>query len=717
MDTTPLKKRVKILLVDDTPENLVSLEAALSPLREELVFAHSGREALRYLLHDSFAAILLDVKMPEMDGFETAELIRTRMRSRTTPILFLTAYKSDEHLFRGYDLGAVDFLFKPIVPEVLRSKVAVFVELTHKADELTQRATLMQRQAEVLKKAEQRFRSLLETAPDSMVICQTDGTIGLVNSKTEMLFGYSRQDLLDQDIRILIPDWSYELVSSLDVDPGEVVLRRMRGEGRFAAARKDGTNFPMELSLSPLQTDEGLLVINAIRDISERVAIEQERRRAEDEVRQLNAHLAGLNAKLEERVIERTEQLMASNQEVRRANEELERRVAQRTAELQKANERLNRSNEDLRRIEEQLRRSERQLIEAQHLAHLGSWNWDIQSDALTWSDEVYRIFGLDPGRFGLTHQAFLECVHPDDRVFVGGVIEKCVRTKGAIDCHFRIVQPDGNLRILYCHGSIVTDEHGNSTRIFGTLQDLTDRRMVEEQLKSLNQKLRALSASLQFAREEEGARIAREIHDELGSSLTSLKWDLEALHKALAKADSHFRFPVWREKISGMMKVIDNIINNVRRIASELRPTILDDLGLVEAIEWQAQHFQTRTGIVCRCNCPLQDACLNRDQSTAVFRIFQEALTNILRHAQATKVDILMDQAADEFVLRISDDGRGITEEDKFAQLSLGLLGMQERAHLIGGQVEISGIHGKGTRITVRVPLSSSVSNLQLHA
>jgi signal transduction histidine kinase len=107
----------------------------------------------------------------------------------------------------------------------------------------------------------------------------------------------------------------------------------------------------------------------------------------------------------------------------------------------------------------------------------------------------------------------------------------------------------------------------------------------------------------------------------------------------------------------------------------------------------------------------------LNRDQSTAVFRIFQEALTNILRHAQATKVDILMDQAADEFVLRISDDGRGITEEDKFAQLSLGLLGMQERAHLIGGQVEISGIHGKGTRITVRVPLSSSVSNLQLHA
>ncbi len=124
------EQRIKILLVDDTPENLVSLEAALDGLGEELVLAQSGKEALRHLLNDDFAAILLDVRMPEMDGFETAELIRSRPRSRQTPILFLTGYRNEEHLFRGYDLGAVDFLFKPIVPEVLRSKVAVFVELS-----------------------------------------------------------------------------------------------------------------------------------------------------------------------------------------------------------------------------------------------------------------------------------------------------------------------------------------------------------------------------------------------------------------------------------------------------------------------------------------------------------------------------------------------------------------------------------------------------------
>ena len=139
--------------MDDTPENLVSLEAALGGLGEELVLARSGKEALRHLLDDDFAAILLDVRMPEMDGFETAELIRSRPRSRQTPILFLTGYRNEEHLFRGYDLGAVDFLFKPIVPEVLRSKVAVFVELSRSNAKLQEQADALRIQAEVLQKA------------------------------------------------------------------------------------------------------------------------------------------------------------------------------------------------------------------------------------------------------------------------------------------------------------------------------------------------------------------------------------------------------------------------------------------------------------------------------------------------------------------------------------------------------------------------------------
>src|SRR6476661_10171387 len=143
-------KKVKILLVDDAPDNLVSLGAALDTLSEELVYARSGKEALRHLLEDDFAAILLDVKMPDMDGFETAELIRSRPKSRQIPILFLTGYRNEEHLFRGYDLGAVDFLFKPIVPEVLRSKVSVFVELSRSNAKLQEQADALRRQAEAL---------------------------------------------------------------------------------------------------------------------------------------------------------------------------------------------------------------------------------------------------------------------------------------------------------------------------------------------------------------------------------------------------------------------------------------------------------------------------------------------------------------------------------------------------------------------------------------
>jgi PAS domain S-box-containing protein len=269
------REKVKILLVDDNPDNLVSIEAALESLNEDVVSARSGTEALRFLLENDFAAILLDVKMPDMDGFETAELIRSRKRSQHTPILFLTAYRNEEHLFRGYDLGAVDFLFKPIVPEILRSKVAVFVELSRSAQR-------QRKQAEILAKAELKFRSLLEAAPDAMLITTAEGEIVLANSRADDMFGYSRQELIGSNIRVLVPSWT---LSSYHV-------------GELSSLCKDGSTFPSEISSSPLQTEEGLLITSAIRDISERKRAEQRIAEQTQQLHEANRELRHLSSRI-----------------------------------------------------------------------------------------------------------------------------------------------------------------------------------------------------------------------------------------------------------------------------------------------------------------------------------------------------------------------------------------------------------------------------------
>jgi len=297
-----LERRVKILLVDDTPENLVSLEAALTGLNADLVLANSGREALHHVLNEDFAAILLDVRMPDMDGFETAELIRSRPRSRHIPILFLTGYRNEEHLFRGYDLGAVDFLFKPIVPEVLRSKVAVFVELSRSHAKLKEQADALRAQAEVLRKAEQKFRSLLEAAPDAMVMCRPDGEIVMVNPQAEALFDCTRDHLLAANIRALVPEWSFRFRPGWGDDNSVSRAQSVERGVELHAVRRDGVSFPVEISFSPLQTEDGVVITSAIRDITDRKIAEHQ--------------VQMLNASLEDRVLERTEALLRSNEEL-----------------------------------------------------------------------------------------------------------------------------------------------------------------------------------------------------------------------------------------------------------------------------------------------------------------------------------------------------------------------------------------------------------------
>ena len=233
--------------------------------------------------------------------------------------------------------------------------------------------------------------------------------------------------------------------------------------------------------------------------------------------------------------------------------------------------------------------------------------------------------------------------------------------------------------------------------------REIAERRVTEERLRQSEENLRALAAHLQSVREEEQIRIAREIHDELGQALTGLKMDLTWLASGLT-ADQQALL----EKTGAMFRLIDSTIRSVRRIASGLRPEVLDEIGLAAAISWQARDFQVRSGIRCNVELPPEGPALDQARSTALFRIFQELLTNVARHAHATRVDVRLGVDGDTMWLQVQDNGRGLSEGKVNSSKSLGFLGMRERVLPFDGTIDIRGQRGRGTAVTIRIPLGT---------
>jgi len=227
------------------------------------------------------------------------------------------------------------------------------------------------------------------------------------------------------------------------------------------------------------------------------------------------------------------------------------------------------------------------------------------------------------------------------------------------------------------------------------------EHRRAEEQLRESHEQLRALSVYLQSIREEERTRIAREVHDELGQALTSCKLDLSWIASRLPRE----QVPLL-QKTRALISHMDSTIQTVRRISSELRPGVLDHLGLVAALEWQANEFQNRTGIKCDVHANVQEPLVDSNLSTTFFRIFQETLTNVIRHAGATEVTVDLRESDSRITLEVKDNGRGIQRHEISNTKSMGLLGMRERAALLGGVFKIGRLsRGKGTRVKVSIP------------
>jgi len=264
----------------------------------------------------------------------------------------------------------------------------------------------------------------------------------------------------------------------------------------------------------------------------------------------------------------------------------------------------------------------------------------------------------------------------------------------GAVDYMVKPIVPE----VLKFKISVFVELYNKNVAL---TREIAERRRAEERVRKSEENLRALAVRLQSVREEEWTRIAREIHDELGQALTGLKMDLTWVAKKLPQDQK-----AATAKTRSMFDLIDGTIQSVRKIATRLRPEVLDELGLAPAIEWQAKEFQKRSGIRCMVSPPSDGLTLDRERSTAVFRIFQELLTNIARHANATRVDIAMRVDSGALVLEVEDNGRGIDESAMSSPKSLGLLGMRERVLPFGGKVEITGVKDQGTRARVSIPL-----------
>jgi PAS domain S-box-containing protein len=329
-------------------------------------------------------------------------------------------------------------------------------------------------------------------------------------------------------------------------------------------------------------------------------------------------------------------------------------------------------------------------------------WDWDLTKQSIFWGEGFKIIFGHKSEHTDI--QSWYKKIHPDDLHRIEESIEESLKDPTVLNWEneYRFEHANGTYRQVKDRGVILRNIEREAIRFIGAMQDITSQKEYEQKLIDLNKKLRNLSAHLQEAREEERIVIAREIHDELGQQLTGIKLDVSWIKNKISTNSI--------EDIERSERLISNInktINDVRKIASNLRPGILDDLGLEAAIEWQSRQFQEKTGIKCHLKLHNVDKNFGKEINTAVYRVYQEALTNIMRHAKATEVQTHFFVENDTLILDVLDNGIGIGDQEKNNVFSLGITGMRERILKLNGDFLIQNQPKGGTRLKILVPLT----------
>jgi PAS domain S-box-containing protein len=381
---------------------------------------------------------------------------------------------------------------------------------------------------------------------------------------------------------------------------------------------------------------------------------------------------------------------------VRTATEQLQRAVRDKTVNLEA-------ELAERKRVEEDLRKSEGKFRAI----------FDNTSDAMFLFDPKAQKFFMCNATcatmLGYTQEEFLNLdiadIHPgEDLPFIYEQIGEFNRGEHGARSDIRFKRKDGSILVADLSPALVAI--AGKQYLVISFRDISERKRVEEKLRKSYEQLHHFAVSLQSSREEERSRIAREIHDELGQALTGLKFDISWIGKKLPKGTGELQ-----NKTRSIAGVIDSTIKMVRRISSELRPGVLDKLGLAAAIEWQVQEFHNRTGMKCRLSPTLEGIKIDGDRSMAIFRILQEALTNVARHAKASGVVVSLCLESGNLILEVRDNGVGISESALLDPESLGLLGMKERAIAFGGRLNVIGKRGGGTRVILVMPCGPAES------
>lgn len=603
---------------------------------------------------------------------------------------------------------------------------------------------------------------ILESASDAMIIAGQDGNILFANSRMATLFGYTREELLGQSVESLLPERFRQRHQAQRKGYASHSRPRALGSGyEFYGQRKDGTEFPVDVSLSPLKTEQGALVMAMIHDITERkraAELELLRQREQEfrslaenapdaiarydrecRVRYMNAHLlaslgvtadfaarelmgrtpserypdgsfdayeVALKLTVESGLEKECEVVLPDTGDGVRYH--LIRMVPERNVHGEVVGLlAIGRDITDRRRVEELLRKRE---AEFRTLAE------NSPDPIFRYAPDGRRLY-LSPAvesMSGKSRESLLEHTPCDAQLVSSADAEKmlnCIRrvveTGQPAETEVAFVAPDGRARHFHNRYAPEWSPDGKIASVLCFSRDVTERKRAEDRLAEAYDSLREMAHYLETVREEEQKRIARELHDEMGGVLAALNMNVARLEARLPAELPHLR-----TEVGSMAALVVAAIQTMRHTVAKLRPSILDDVGLATAIEHYVQEFQHHTGIECTLLNALyqEETTLSRDRSATVFRILQESLTNVAKHAQANKVTIVLTEMSESLVLMVKDNGKGFDPNVR-GEESFGLRGIRERAFMVGGKVKIRSALGKGTTVRVSVPMNPPAS------